>query len=455
MCQYHLCTQSYHLPNPYHKFIPYKRQNTFTFKSVYINNCSCAIASKMSSDSIPAYVRKLLDDIAVREQFTTGGYTINYDAGVGIATGFQSSMFRIQISGNIQDNPSQLSLICKIPPQNIYRKQYSIGIFIHEIIMYTEILPAFVKFQEEKGVSATDGFYKFPKCYGTFSDHKTFEYAIVLEDLVESGYKLWNKFVQVDLIHASLALRTLAKFHAISFALREQQPDLYHRISTIETNNIKGMFAMPKARAFIEGMFQSAISILPTNESELINRMTQLKTVYEQKLRTSTDLKSPFSVLNHGDFWVNNMFFEYSNEMVTKCSVIDWQMSQFCSPVTDVSYYLYSSIEKQLRTEHYTDLLLVYHTELLAAAKRLGTNIDSIFTFDEFMKQIKEFAIYGLLMAPLVVQAVTTEASELPSAGETEEEQANNLMGSNLSQRYAVRMTDVIRDFFSRGYLSD
>lgn len=51
--------------------------------------------------------------------------------------------------------------------------------------------------------------------------------TLVLEDLVPLGFRMTNNGTQLDFDHAVLAIRTLAKFHASSFALGETVGSLF------------------------------------------------------------------------------------------------------------------------------------------------------------------------------------------------------------------------------------
>jgi hypothetical protein len=48
---------------------------------------------------------------------------------------------------------------------------------------------------------------------------------LVLEDLSTSGFSMLDRFQGLDLDHCLLALRTLARFHAASVVLYQQDPD--------------------------------------------------------------------------------------------------------------------------------------------------------------------------------------------------------------------------------------
>lgn len=112
---------------------------------------------------IPEYLLTLLNEIAVKEQFKE--YSIKSTTGSNIGDGFQGVMLRVSIEGQRKTSSdkhdvstAKLSLICKIPPMSEFRRQMSKGVFQKEVYTYDKILPALVKFQEEKAMATADAF---------------------------------------------------------------------------------------------------------------------------------------------------------------------------------------------------------------------------------------------------------------------------------------------------------
>lgn len=62
--------------------------------------------------------------------------------------------------------------------------------FNREIFVYSEILPAFVGFQKEKGLSEADSFLSFLKVYACGANKNDSIYLLIMEELRSKNYKI-------------------------------------------------------------------------------------------------------------------------------------------------------------------------------------------------------------------------------------------------------------------------
>lgn len=86
------------------------------------------------------------------------------------------------------------------------------GVFNTEIIMMTSTLKKMEKILGDNTKLCSEYFYS--------QDHSPD--VIIMEDLIESGFRLLDKRAGLDLQHSLFAIRNLAKFHASSVALVEK-----------------------------------------------------------------------------------------------------------------------------------------------------------------------------------------------------------------------------------------
>lgn len=419
-----------------------------------------AVPDTKSDDvAIPDYLRSLLERIAIREGFADG-YRIISRSGSKVGDGFIAEMLSVVISGNrngVADD--ELVLVCKIPPTNEVRQKMAVDLFNREIASYEKLLPALVEFQREKGIGEDEGFYAFPKCYGTHIDEGKSEFAVVLEDLRPKGFRMWNKYAPIDYQHAKLVFTQLGKFHALSFALRQQRPEVFEEFKSLASGMFKIMTDFPDSTAYHQKNYDRALETLHPDDKGEMQIIRNIRKNFPENFRSAVSAPDaePFAVFCHGDFWNNNIMFQYNSEdslEPQQAILIDWQLGQYCSPATDLTYYLYSSTEQQLRTDHFDDLLHDYHESLSDLLERLDGNASQQFSFNDLERQLQTFGIYGLILAPTLIQIVTVKANDLPDMNSLTEDNRTGLdfMLNGSPDGFNVRMRDVVRDFVARGF---
>lgn len=103
----------------------------------------------------------------------------------------------------------------------------------------------------------------------------------------------------------------------------------------------------------------------------------------------------------------------------------------------DIVYFIFTSTDKQLRAEHYKNLIRIYYKHLSQHLTRLGSNPEKLFTFNDLLDQLKRFGHYGLLMSTMLMPMITAKAVLDPK---------------ELNIVYKNRMSDIIRDVVRLGY---
>lgn len=177
----------------------------------------------MSEIVLPKCISDHLDQIIKENDFRD--YSVDIKPGSQVGDGFMSDILGIQIAE--RNSEKQLHLVCKASPLNeSRRKEFETDFaFRREIVFYNRLVPLFVKFQQEKGLSKNDQFLAHPKCYGTAFDSEKEQHALFLRDLRPQNFKLWNKAKPSPIDSVRLVMREIGKFHGISTAFKDQRPD--------------------------------------------------------------------------------------------------------------------------------------------------------------------------------------------------------------------------------------
>jgi hypothetical protein len=126
--------------------------------------------------------------------------------------------------------PQAYSLLVKLTPEDpIYGEFFDMDVLFHnEIHMYTEVIP-FVEEFLRKGQMDLLGEI-FPKCYYAESSAACVDGRdiIVLEDMVPRGFTPSAERLVLDYDHCAVALRQLAHYHAVFYALKKLETLRFH-----------------------------------------------------------------------------------------------------------------------------------------------------------------------------------------------------------------------------------
>lgn len=272
---------------------------------------------------LPTYIKELLHRIAETENFTD--YKLETEAGSKHGDNFLGVMIAVTISGLRNQNgksiTDKLHLLCKIPPSNLSRRKNfrSDLVFARELYVYTKLLPKFVEFQKSKGLTDAESFISFPKVYASECDHQTGTYILIMGDLRLEGYQMWPREDTIRVDHELAIMRELGKFHACSFAMKDQHPNEFN-----EFKQLKDTFKELGLAAFnYESINRAAKAMRDPFHKRILENFRETYSVTLEKC-FSQRTSERFGVIGHGDPWINNFLFRYSDEQVIQLiQVID------------------------------------------------------------------------------------------------------------------------------------
>lgn len=205
--------------------------------------------------------------------------------------------------------PSEIRLIAKIPPKNALRRQMynSASHFAREKYVYEHVFPTLELFQL-RYLPETQIFRNYPRMYAA-SNVLEDEY-VLLDDLSAVGYRNMDRPTPLGFDKCAMVLTHLARFHAVSFALKDQQPDRFAQI-TKELKEI--LFVDPINEAF-DGFLKNnigyALTTLDRKRDQLtVEKIMAFGMVYGQSM-VECCAERDDAVILHGDCWISNMMFK-------------------------------------------------------------------------------------------------------------------------------------------------
>lgn len=93
-------------------------------------------------------------------------------------------------------------------------------------------------------------------------------------------------------------------------------------------------------------------------------------------------------------------------------------MTRFGSPALDLSYYLLSSTDKELRDKHFDDFIQVYYKSVADTIRKCGSDPDKLFTFENLQEHLNKFGKFGVVLAPLLCEIWVADPANIKDMGE-------------------------------------
>lgn len=188
-----------------------------------------------------------------------------------------------------------------------------------------------------------------------------------MQDLCTAGFATINsRTSEVTPDHVRLVMQGLGKFHAISFALKDQQPDTFRTL----TENLHEVF-INRTNNTLRFYLNSQSSLAFGAVSDRPDLLEKVTAFYKREAIDwaadciDTANTGAASVISYGDVWQNNIMFKCNDDgKPIEASFLDWQAVRHSSPVVDVAFFIFCCTTKELRDEHYDEFLQIYHDTL-------------------------------------------------------------------------------------------
>lgn len=154
------------------------------------------------------------------------------------------------------------------------------------------------------------------------------------------------------------------------------------------------------------------------------------------------------------------MFFSSRKGTADDVRFLDWSVIRYVSPVIDLVLIIFTSTDKSIRDKEYDNLLKCYHESLSTTVELLGSNPNELFTLGDLTDELKRCGNYALMLAPLVLQVLQADSSEMTRLEEMYDEKAKGERQfdfiTSLSEKgqteFDRRLNEVFEDIVNLGY---
>ncbi|XP_060516909.1 uncharacterized protein LOC132696215 [Cylas formicarius] len=285
--------------------------------------------------------------------------------------------------------------------------------FERETFMYSTVIPAFQKFLLARGCKPLN---YVAKCFGNLmlEDRE----VIIFQNLKKLGYELHDRKTAFNLNHLTRTLEAYGRFHALSFAMRDQDPKQYEKLSGSMECVWTAFHKSEDGRALLRNSKDPLVKILVEhNETGLLEKYNRLmKDGINNVWQNALDASEEYSVICHGDCWNNNFMFTYEAEDTLKqdplkVAMLDFQMARVASPVFDLSYHIYMVSSEELLKD-FPKILKIYHDSLSNEIRQLGSDPDKLFPFSTLLDQWRKHCVFGLIISGNVLPLTFTEKED-------------------------------------------
>ena len=282
---------------------------------------------------------------------------------IGEGTGIFGEIGRAQLTYSGGSGPD--TVIVKLPclePENL-AVAHALGIYEREIHFFEDVAPRTL--------------LRIPTCHlAHLADDGSF--VLVLEDLAVD-YDMGDQVVGATLDQANSVIDALVGLHA-----RWWESDALAALSWLPVPDA------PQYMAAVPDIYRAGLPVLTSEWADRvpaasIDLARALDPKFETLLRATGSRPQTFA---HADTRLDNLFFERDGDGV---AFIDFQLSLRGRGVTDLAYFIGTSVQQGVATEHWEALLRRWHTQLVDAG------VD--YSWDDAVAQYQECALYYLVGA--------------------------------------------------------
>jgi hypothetical protein len=287
----------------------------------------------------PEWLTEVLRSTVAIDQTTVKSLQVEL---LNVEAGYVGQLARLSIHYTQSAQSAPTSLIAKFPSANPEVRAAFRGLYEREIHFYQEL--------------AEQAHMPIPRCYYSGMDPETGYSILLLEDLAH--LRTIDLATGCSLVEAELVIRHLAQFHAY-----------WWDSSLLQSKSYLASFA--DGAEFWQERFQGWWPGFPKKLETLFLDYRLPPSFLELGYRFGPNLarivvqlaQTPITLV-HNDVHLDNLFFG-TGEGDPPLRAIDWQVAGRGRGVSDVTYFVVSSVPIALRRQAESNLLQTYHDSLI------------------------------------------------------------------------------------------
>uniref|UniRef100_A0A3F2Z0C6 CHK domain-containing protein n=2 Tax=Anopheles merus TaxID=30066 RepID=A0A3F2Z0C6_ANOME len=377
---------------------------------------------------------------------------------------YLSELYRIQLTGEPaepgRDEPLVVNVVVKTIPKNVGRRNTfrSADFFRNEANFYNVVLKELYRFQDAR--KPANPFKDINPCYVAYTDGVND--FVAMEDLGQYGYKTASRDKGVELADCLRCICSMARFHALSFAMKQQDPQAFERIVSQLEETYYSAALEPWHGPFMQRIVTICKEALEIECTQSPDRYTAnfrrdaqafLNSPIYGMMVELANTRNRYAVITHGDCWLPNFLFRPD-----QVRMIDFQMVRCASPVLDLVLFVYCCTDQALRDTHYDQLLSAYYHAFAELLAELGTDPQATFPASVLAGELRQFGRFGCGIAVESIPLAQLDESDVPDLDRLEGTEPVPLdqiltvrsIGTQYGRR---RLVDVLRHAYDRGYL--
>ncbi|CAH1169798.1 unnamed protein product [Phaedon cochleariae] len=324
--------------------------------------------------------------------------------------GFVSELLFVDLIHKSTGEQHHLAIKQALPSGGAYSMRMMRNAFANEIRFYQTCWPTLKRFQGSH--PRVKPFRCLAKCYGAAKEVE--KEKLVLENLKARGFTMYERSKAFDLRHMEVLFKTLAEFHAISFAYRHKKSeDAFEELTKPMVNIwlfiMEALFFPEMIKECLKGFLEK---VRPELREKVGRKLERYFDGLEAVINECSEYTGSCPVLLHRDCWSNNNMFKYNeSQQISEIKFLDFQVAGRGSPVQDLSYCFYSGASTEV-LQNFENLLRIYHDTLSTALEAYGCAVDEIYPMRTLKDEWTKYSKYGLLQSILIRKAKLTDSKD-------------------------------------------